>query len=227
MEKIKHIKWYLLLLIALFLFWIAIAQEESLTPITSIQPTISAPQIQKPSVSQMRAHILCLSWSTPWTWFESTNVCECPEATKNIDWVCRSCAEKDVCCGIKLNTKVPFIGNCIEFAKNCKDDKCPNSGYQCVNWKCRVVKNDPSQTVVDQEEAFPILMWWLVKILVTIIILAGFIGILAGGVMISAAWSDDQKAAKWRKLIINVAIAIAILWASWVILRLINPNFFW
>jgi hypothetical protein len=70
-------------------------------------------------------------------------------------------------------------------------------------------------------------MWWLVKILVTIIILAGFIGILAGGVMISAAWSDDQKAAKWKKLIINVAIAIAILWASWVILRLINPNFFW
>jgi hypothetical protein len=31
---------------------------------------------------------------------------------------------------------------------------------------------------------------------------------------------------KWKKLVIKVAIWIALLWASWIILHLINPNFF-
>lgn len=153
-------------------------------------------------------------------------ICECPEWSKNIDWICESCAEPNVCCGIQLNTKVPFIGNCIEFAKKCIDWKCPNDLYKCINWKCRVVKTDPNQTVVDEEEAFPNLMGWLIKILVTIIMLWSFVAILAGGVMISAAWSDEQKATKGKKLIIDVVIALALLGASGVILRLINPSFF-
>ncbi len=147
---------------------------------------------------------------TDWEIKNSVWICVCKPWTKKIDGKCVSCDTPWVCCGIELNTNIPFIGNCIEFGKK---------------WGTSETANN--ETTVTQEKAFPLLMWWLVKILVTIIILAGFIGILAGGVMISAAWSDDQKAAKWRKLIINVAIAIALLWASWVILRLINPNFFW
>jgi hypothetical protein len=61
----------------------------------------------------------------------------------------------------------------------------------------------------------------LVKILISVILVASFILIIVAGVMIA---TGD---AKWGKdMIIKVAIWLAILWASGVILRLINPNFF-
>lgn len=144
-----------------------------------------------------------------WAKRSSLWLCKCPEWKKEIDKKCLPCSAENVCCGIQLNTSIPFIWDCIEF------DKKESTENQSTE-----------EMIVTQEEAFPTLMGYLIKILVTIIMLWSFIAILAGGVMISAAWSDDQKAAKWRKLIINVAIAIALLWASWVILRLINPNFF-
>ena len=169
----------------------------------------------------------CEKWTPKWERV-SSQFCECPEWSKNIDGACRSCAEPDVCCGIQLNTKVPFIGDCIELTKKCIDGTCPN-WYKCdeKSNKCRVEKTDPNQTVIDEAEAFPTLMGWLIRILVTIIMLWSFMAILAGGVMISAAWSDEQRATKGKKLIIDVVIALAILGASGVILRLINPNFFW
>ena len=133
----------------------------------------------------------------------------CPTWTKEVDRVCKPCSDKWVCCGIELNTDVPFIGNCIEFGK-----------------KWEPAKAMGNETTVSQEEAFPKLMWWLMKILITIIILAGFVWILAWGVMISASGWSDESAGKGKKLIGRVIIAIAILGASGVILRLINPNFF-
>lgn len=178
-----------------------------------------------------KAQILCESTASEDAriWGDKLGSCECPEWTRRInDKWCRSCAEPDVCCGIELNTKVPFIGDCIELTKKCIDGTCPN-WYKCdeKSNKCRVEKTDPNQTVIDEEEAFPTLMGWLIRILVTIIMLWSFMAILAGGVMISAAWSDEQRATKGKKLIIDVVIALAILGASGVILRLINPNFFW
>ena len=134
-------------------------------------------------------------------------ICRCPKWTKQIEKKCVPCSDPWVCCGIELNTKVPFIGNCIEFGKKDISDS----------------ENEISAT---QEEAFPKLMGWLMRILVTIIMLWSFVAILAGGVMISAAWPDEQRATKGKKLIIDVVIALAILGASGVILRLINPNFF-
>ncbi len=123
----------------------------------------------------------------PWYGESNTNT------TPNI---CQPCSTPGVCCGIKLNTNVPFIGDCIE-------DKA----------------DDPSW--VSSDQAFPVLMWSLVKILVTVILILSFVLIVVWGIMIStgdAAWG--------KKMIIKVVIWIAILWASGVILRLINPNFF-
>lgn len=142
--------------------------------------------------------------SPEWSVFDWLR-CACPDAggIKQIavDGVCKKCNADDVCCGVKLNTKVPFIGNCIESKKD----------YVGGN----------SETSVTWEEAFPVLMWSLTKILVTVILIVSFLLIVAGGIMIA---TGDPAGGK--KMIIKVVVGIAILWASWVILRLINPNFF-
>lgn len=151
--------------------------------------------------------VTVVACSVKWAERNTLWICRCPKWTKEIEKKCVPCSDPWVCCGIELNTKVPFIGNCIEFGKGDVSDS----------------ENEISAT---QEEAFPKLMGWLMRILVTIIMLWSFVAILVGGVMISSAWPDEQKATKGKKLIIDVVIALAILGASGVILRLINPNFF-
>ena len=133
-------------------------------------------------------------------WWIVDFVCSCPYGKKNIDNVCEPCNKEWVCCGISLNTSIPFIGNCIENSATDRGD-----GELAVSWTT----------------AFPVLMWSLTKILVTVILIVSFVLIVMGGIMISIG-----KAAEGRKMIINVIIGIALLWASGVILRLINPNFF-
>ena len=113
---------------------------------------------------------------------------------------CELCSRSDVCCGVKLNTNVPFIGKCLE------DEQY--SGQ------------DP--TVVTQERAFPVLMGSLTQILVTVILIVSFVLIVVGGIMIA---TGNPKGGK--DLLMKVVIGIALLGASGVILRLINPNFFW
>jgi hypothetical protein len=121
----------------------------------------------------------------------------------NADWVnawkttCELCSLEKVCCGTKLNTKIPFIGDCIESS------------------------TQASGSVITETTAFPILVTALVKILISVILIASFVLIVAAGVMIATGDS------KWGKdMIVKVAIGLAILGASGVILRLINPNFF-
>lgn len=117
-----------------------------------------------------------------------------PKAWK---YSCELCTRDDVCCGTKLNTKIPFIGNCIESS------------------------SQASGSVINETTAFPILISALVKIIISVILIASFILIIVAGVR----WSAGD--AKWGKdMIIKVAVWLAILWASGVILRLINPNFF-
>ncbi|MFA5747816.1 MAG: hypothetical protein WC872_01750 [Candidatus Absconditabacterales bacterium] len=106
------------------------------------------------------------------------------------------------CCGIKLNTNVPFIGNCIELSS----------------------QNPKSN--INESTAFPILMGGLTKILITVILVVCFGVIIVGGVMISTGGASQENVTQGRKLIMGVVKAIAILGAIGVILRLINPNFF-
>jgi hypothetical protein len=115
----------------------------------------------------------------------------------------------DNCCGIQLNTNVPFIGRCIEYSKN---------------------SNDPNEidgsTTVNPLNAFPLLVWGLSKIVVTAILVFSFIMILVGGVMMTMGGANDEMYSKGKGYIRHVAIALALLGASGIILRLINPNFF-
>ena len=127
--------------------------------------------------------------------------CDCNTWYKNVNDVCQPCNKKWVCCGIQLNTSVPFIGKCIE-------DTTGNVG--------------PDETGVTWNNAFPVLMSSLTQILVTIILILSFVLIVIGGIMIATGNPSWGK-----KLIIKVVIGIALLGASGVILRLINPNFFW
>lgn len=143
----------------------------------------------------------------------TTNECDTCDTTKNkcdesTDNKCVCDPIKD-CCGVKLNTNVPFIWNCIQLV-----------------WSESEGSSDRNTTSVTEQTAFPVLMMWLTKILVTVILLVSFIAIIVAWVMIASSWWWDW-ATQWRKLIWSVVAALALLWASWVILRLINPNFFW
>ncbi|MFA7718146.1 MAG: pilin [Candidatus Absconditabacterales bacterium] len=127
--------------------------------------------------------------------------CSCPDGQgENADRVCKPCTDDDVCCGIKLNTKIPFIGNCIE--------------------------NTTQGGTMDEGSAFPILITALMKILITAILIVSFILIIIGGVMIATGGASPENVTTGKKMIKNVIIGLAILGAIGVILRLINPNFF-
>lgn len=120
--------------------------------------------------------------------------CDCEQWFKQVDNKCLDCNLESVCCGIELNTKVPFIGNCIE---------------------------DKNYGGIWAEQAFPTLMWALTQILVTVILILSFVLILIWGIMIATGNASGGK-----KMIMKVVVGLALLWASGVILRLINPNFF-
>lgn len=107
--------------------------------------------------------------------------------------------EWDDCDWISLNTHVPFIWNCIW-------------------WEGSDVEDD---------EIFPFLIWWMTKILVTVVIVVGFFMLVAWWVMITMSWADQSAFSTWKDLIIRVLVGIFLLWASWVILYMLNPNFFW
>ena len=145
--------------------------------------------------------------ATPAAWLTEEEKCRAQWSA--FQWnnnKCESCSAPGVCCGVKLNTNVPFIGNCIRLWTDASTE---------------------DTTVVTDVTAFPRLMWGLTKILTTIILLVCFWWILVWGVMIAAAGSDEGQAKKGKWLIGKVILAMALLWTSGIILHLINPNFFW
>ena len=85
-----------------------------------------------------------------------------------------------------------------------------------IIWDC--IWDDANE---DATKAFPTMTWALAKIIVSLILVVCFILIIVGWIM----WAAD-KPKEWKDLITKVAITILLLWFSWVILRLINPNFF-
>lgn len=103
------------------------------------------------------------------------------------------------CKGIKLNTDVPFVGNCIGIS---------------------------SDSETTQINAFPRLMGGLMKLIMTVILVMSLLMIVAAGVMMTTGGFDKGNYSKGMELIKKVAIGIALLGASGVILKLINPNFF-
>jgi hypothetical protein len=111
-------------------------------------------------------------------------------------------AEEDDCKDwIRLNTNVPFVGNCIHTKEGSADSVTP------IN-------------------AFPKLIGALMNLLMTVILIMSLLMIVYAGILLTMSWADSSKYNEGVNKLQKVAIWMALLWASWVILKLINPNFF-
>jgi len=106
------------------------------------------------------------------------------------------------CEWIKLNTNVPFVWNCIDVSTKGEDGKT---------------------TPVN---AFPKLMWSMMNLLMTVILVMSLLLIVYAWVLMTMEGSVQVSQTKWLDIIKKVAVWLALLWASWVILKVINPNFF-
>lgn len=165
----------------------------------------------------------CTRTYCEWTASSSSNTTTTPPAT-NCDgktWVEKETCEQQAaakkecdpskeCCGIKLNTNVPFIGNCIEYIKD---------GQTATS-------NNPNATTVNSLNAFPLLIWWLSRILLTVILVGSFVMVIAAGVMMAAPDALGGSFSTGQSIIWRVVAGIALLGASGIILNAINPNFF-
>ena len=107
---------------------------------------------------------------------------------------------------IELNTDIPFVGKCIKKDLTETVDKDNNKNVTVSN-------------------VFPLLMWWLMKILMAIILVGAFMAILVGGLMMASA-GFTGKYAEGKDLIIKVIGALALIGISGAILNAVNPNFF-
>ena len=106
-------------------------------------------------------------------------------------------------------------------------------GWAYVNatWECNWIKLNTNFPIIwnciwddaneDATNAFPTMTWALAKLTASLILVVCFILVIVAGIMRAA-----DKPKEWRALIIKVWITILLLWFSWVILRLVNPNFF-
>ena len=146
-----------------------------------------------------------------------TSPCKSREVCINNSCVCNPTNKEGKCCGVDLLTNVPFIGKCIHLVSESDKKAMLAAGLYNI---------DPNALVITDSEAFPRLMLGLIKILVTVILLWSFIAIIVAGVMMAASGSSDTNASKGRQLIGSIIAALALLGASGVILRLINPTFF-
>ena len=102
---------------------------------------------------------------------------------------------------IILNTNVPFVGRCIEKV------------FTTNGWWTTVAN------------VFPKLMGNMIRIVMVILVVWWFLGILIWGFMIASNWAFGTKQT-WVKLILGVIAGLILLWASGILLNLINPNFF-
>ena len=100
---------------------------------------------------------------------------------------------------IRLNTNVPFVWRCI---------------HKRTDWEQSNATN-----------ALPKLLQALVRIAMTVVVVAWFLWILVWGFMITGAWAF-WTAEKGKRIIIAVIVGLILLWASWIILSLVNPDFF-
>ena len=148
------------------------------------------------------------SWDTimPEWWTSASDCTWCADWTKaspdNTKCICDSSVK---CCWIKLNTVVPFIWDCIEL-----DSDSTRSDTTSVN----------------SVTAFPILMQWLMKIVMSVIMVFSFIMLIVAWLMMTAWAFKNTSFDKWKTILKNVIISLILLWCSWLILSLINPSFF-
>ena len=86
-----------------------------------------------------------------------------------------------------------------------------------IIWDC--IGDDPDE---NETNAFPSMLWALTKIIMSLILVVCFILVIVAWIMRAADKPDPAK-----KMLKRVAITILLLWFSGVILKLVNPNFFY
>ena len=136
----------------------------------------------------------------------STWCAECEIWTKPNEEHTKCVCDPDIkCCGVQLNTVIPFIWDCIEMNAESSRDNTTN---------------------VNSVTAFPILMQWLMKIVMSVIMIFSFIMIIVAWLLIVSGAFGWNWFTTGKKIIKNVIISLILLWSSWLILSLINPSFF-
>lgn len=78
----------------------------------------------------------------------------------------------------------------------------------------------------DANKALPVTLWALTKLVMSIILIVCFILIIVAGILWASSWNGTKWVTEARKILEKVAWTMALIWMSWAILRLINPNFF-
>ena len=104
--------------------------------------------------------------------------------------------------------------------KECKDWCCwikLNTDFPII-WNC--IWGD-KEDGVDATNAFPTMLGAFTKIIMSVILVVCFVMVIYAGILRSA--NNPKEAKEW---LTRVAITVALLWLSGVILKLINPNFF-
>lgn len=102
---------------------------------------------------------------------------------------------------IELNTNIPFI------------------------WRCIKKDTDAWSQSVTLTNAFPRLMWWLVRVVMSTVVIVGLLAVLVWGFMVAAEGAAGTKQ-KWLDLIKLAVWWLILVGLSGIILNLINPNFF-
>lgn len=91
-----------------------------------------------------------------------------------------------------------------------------NTNFPII-WNCIEIDS----ATENPTNAFPYMIWALTKIIISLILVVCFILVIVAWIM-----RAGDKPKEGKELLKKVAITILLLWFSWVILRLINPNFF-
>lgn len=149
-------------------------------------------------------------------------LCTCESKYKNcencmIEWIFNWVEDPEHLCACKyfdhiyLNTDIPFIWQCI--------------------LKRPAIKWNPNDTVSSSnlpnlDTAFPRILSGISRLIQSLILVFGFVAIVVAGFMISAGGMSESSKTKWVNILKWVMIALILLGASGIILRLINPNFF-
>lgn len=100
------------------------------------------------------------------------------------------------------------------------------------SWDCPGIKLNTNFPIIwdcigdnrneNEINAFPYMIWVLTKIIISVILVVCFILVIVAWIMRAADKPDKAK-----PLLRKVAITILLLWFSGVILKLVNPNFFY
>ena len=139
-----------------------------------------------------------------WSW--SSDCAECETWTKPNEAHTKCiCDSSKKCCWIQLNTVVPFIWDCIEM------------NTDSSRW---------DTTSVTSATAFPVLVQWLMKILMSAIMVFSFLMVIVAWLMMTTWAFSWWNFTKWKTILKNVIISLILLWCSWLILSLVNPSFF-